>query len=842
MSNPIYTQHATEARPSDSLAELALNLRWTWHRSSDELWGRLSPELWELTQNPWVVLQTVSRERLDQVSQDPAFRARLDDVMREQRELEEESGWFQNTHPKSPLTLAAYFSMEFMLSEALPIYSGGLGNVAGDQLKAASDLGVPVVAIGLLYQQGYFRQEIDPSGAQHALYPYNDPGQLPVRPLRQANGEWMRLALSLPGLKLWIRAWEVRVGGAKLYLLDSNDPANPPAFRGITSELYGGGPDLRIRQEQILGIGGWRLLRALGLKPEVCHLNEGHAAFAVLDRARSYMVDNKTSFDAALSITRAGNIFTTHTAVEAGFDRFDPGLVDHYFKFYAEQTIGISMQDLLALGRRDPNNRSEPFNMAYLAMHGSGSVNGVSRLHGEVSRGLFQPLFPRWPTPEVPVGHVTNGVHVSTWESPDACKLWDSVCGEARWKQDLSEVERNFRKVTDECLWELRTNASKSLVQYVRKRLTRDRAMQGASLADLQAAERIFDANTLTLGFARRFATYKRPDLLLTDPERFVRILTNRERPVQLVLAGKAHPADGGGQDLLKRWSDFIRRADVHPHVVFLSDYDMLMTQQLVQGVDVWINTPRRPWEACGTSGMKVLGNGGLNVSEIDGWWAEASSPDVGWAIGDGKEHGDDPAVDYQEAEALYTILEREVIPEFYNRNERGIPTAWVAKMRESMARLTPAYSASRAVREYAESHYLPAAAAYNARVANGGKFGLEMYDWLKRVENEWDYVRFGSVHVSERDGQHFFDAQVYTSEFEPGGVKVEIYANPVAGGAPVRIEMQRGERLAGSANGFAYTGAAPANRPAGDYTIRATPFKEGALLPLEARQILWEK
>ena len=842
MSNPIYTQHATEARPSDALAELALNLRWTWHRSSDELWGQLSPELWELTQNPWVVLQTVSRERLEQVSQDPAFRSRLDEVLKEQRQLDEESGWFQKAHPNSPLTLAAYFSMEYMLSEALPIYSGGLGNVAGDQLKAASDLGVPVIAIGLLYQQGYFRQEIDPSGAQHALYPYNDPGQLPVRPLRQANGEWMRLPLTLPGLKLWIRAWEVRVGGAKLYLLDSNDPANSPAFRGITSELYGGGPDLRIRQEQILGIGGWRLLRALGLKPEVCHLNEGHAAFAVLDRAYSYMLDNKKPFAEALSITRAGNIFTTHTAVEAGFDRFDPGLVEHYFKFYAEKRIGISMQDLLALGRRNPNDRSEPFNMAYLAMHGSGSVNGVSRLHGEVSRGLFQPLFPRWPAAEVPVGHVTNGVHVATWESPDACRLWDSACGEARWKDDLARVEQDFRKVSDESLWELRTNASKGLIQYVRKRLTRDRGMQGASIADLQAAERIFDANTLTLGFARRFATYKRPDLLLTDPERFVRILTNREHPVQLVLAGKAHPADGGGQDLLRRWSDFIRRADVHPHVVFLADYDMLMTQQLVQGVDVWINTPRRPWEACGTSGMKVLGNGGLNVSEIDGWWAEASSPDVGWAIGDGKEHGDDPAVDAQEAEALYTLLEREIIPEFYNRNEKGIPTAWVAKMRESMARLTPAYSASRAVREYTELHYLPAAAAYCARIADGGKLGGELYNWLKRVETEWDYVRFGGVHVSERDGQHFFEAQVYTNEFEPDGVKVEIYANAVDGGAPVRIEMQRGERLAGSANGFAYTGLAPANRPAGDYTIRATPYKAGARLPLEAPQILWEK
>ena len=848
MSEPIptrlqtYNSLPTDIDGFDSLAELALDMRWSWNHCADDVWRRLDSTLWDLTQNPWVVLQTVSRDQLKRVLAEPAFRKNIDDLVQAKRRMAETPAWFQQNHSQSPLKCVAYFSMEFMLSEALPIYSGGLGNVAGDQLKAASDLGVPVIGVSLLYQQGYFRQVIDKDGAQQALYPYNDPGQLPITPVRQPNGEWLRLEIALPGYSVWVRAWQVQVGRAKLYLLDSNDAANFPAHRGITSELYGGGPELRLKQEMLLGIAGWRLLAAIGLKPEVCHLNEGHAAFAVLDRAYSYMLDNKKTFAEALSITRAGNIFTTHTAVEAGFDRFDPGLVEHYFKFYAEKRIGISMQDLLALGRRNPNDRSEPFNMAYLAMHGSGSVNGVSRLHGEVSRGLFQPLFPRWPAAEVPVGHVTNGVHVATWESPDACKLWDSACGEARWQDDLSGVERDFRRVSDESLWELRTNASKGLIQYVRKRLARDRAMQGGSLPDLQAAERIFDANTLTLGFARRFATYKRPDLLLTDPERLVRILTNRERPVQLVLAGKAHPADGGGQELLRRWSDFIRRADVHPHVVFLADYDMLMTQQLVQGVDVWINTPRRPWEACGTSGMKVLGNGGLNVSEIDGWWAEASSPDVGWAIGDGKEHGEDPAVDAREAEALYTLLEREIIPQFYNRNEKGIPTAWVAKMRESMARLTPAYSASRAVREYTEQHYLPAAAAYNARIADGGKLGGELYDWLKRVETEWDYVRFGSVHVSERDGQHFFEAQVYTNEFEPDGVKVEIYANAVDGGAPVRIEMQRGERLAGSANGFAYTGLAPANRPAGDYTIRATPYKSGARLPLEAPQILWEK
>ena len=357
------------------------------------------------------------------------FQKLLADLHREKTLAEESEAWFQKAHPRSGVSTIAYFSMEFMLSEALPIYSGGLGNVAGDQLKAASNLGVPVTGIGLLYQQGYFRQEIDAQGHQQALYPFNDPGQLPIRPVREPNGEWLRLAIALPGFKLWIRVWQVQVGRAKLYLLDTNDPANLPSFRGITTELYGGGPELRLKQELVLGVGGWRLLRALGLQPEVCHLNEGHAAFAVLERARSYMEDNGKPFDVALAVTRAGNLFTTHTPVEAGFDRFAPSLIERYLRKYAEEKLSISVDDLLALGRRDRQDSSEPFNMAYLAIRGSGAINGVSKLHGQVSRRLFQPLFPRWPETEVPVTHVTNGVHTPTWDSAEADRLWELSCG-----------------------------------------------------------------------------------------------------------------------------------------------------------------------------------------------------------------------------------------------------------------------------------------------------------------------------------------------------------------------------------------------------------------------------
>jgi starch phosphorylase len=752
----------------DSLSELALDLRWSWHHGADELWRRLDPTLWELTQNPWVVLQTVSRDKLKRELADPAFSKMIDDLLRAKHEAVAAPAWFQQKHPQSPLSCAAYFSMEFMLSEALPIYSGGLGNVAGDQLKAASDLGVPVVGVGLLYQQGYFRQVINQDGAQQALYPYNDPGQLPITPLRQPNGEWLRLEIALPGYSVWLRAWQVEVGRVKLYLLDSNDAANFPAHRGITSELYGGGPELRLKQELVLGIGGWRLLTVLAIKPEVCHLNEGHAAFAVLERARDFMEETGLPFAAALAATRAGNLFTTHTAVAAGFDRFSPALIEQYLGWYANERLHIPLKDLLALGRQNADDSSEPFNMAYLAIRGSGSVNGVSRLHGEVSRNLFQPLFPRWPTEEVPVGYVTNGVHMPTWDSAAADDLWTEACGKKRWLGMSETLEQDILRVSDEKLWQLRSVASESIVSHARRRLSLQLAASGAPPEAVEEAKHLFDPKVLTIGFARRFATYKRPNLLLHDPDRLLRLLTNPQRPMQLILAGKAHPADQGGQALIQEWTRFIRRPEVRPHAVFLADYDMHLTEQLVHGVDVWLNTPRRPWEACGTSGMKVLVNGGINLSELDGWWAEAYTPEVGWALGDGQEHHDDAARDAAEAEALYGLLEREVVPEFYTRDDRDIPTAWVARMRESMARLTPRFSADRAVREYTEQHYLPCAAAYRRRVAEKGKMGKQVFDWESELEQKWAALHFGETKIETQGGQHVFEVQVALNGLDP--------------------------------------------------------------------------
>jgi starch phosphorylase len=837
-SHPAYRFLPAAIEGFDSLAELALDLRWSWNHATDGVWRRLDPRLWELTHNPWIVLQSVSRDQIKQVLADPAFRKNVDDLLEAKRQETETPAWFQQEHPNAPLTSVAYFSMEFMLSEALPIYSGGLGNVAGDQLKAASDLGVPVTAVGLLYQQGYFRQVIDRNGEQQALYPYNDPGQLPITPLRQPNGEWLRLEIALPGYSVWLRAWQVQVGRVKLYLLDSNDAANFPAHRGITSELYGGGPELRLKQELLLGIGGWRLLRALGIQPDVCHLNEGHAAFAVLERARSFMEETGQPFEVALAATRVGNLFTTHTAVAAGFDRFAPALIEQYLGRYAKK-LGIGIQDLMALGRQNPGDSSESFNMAYLAIRGSGAVNGVSRLHGKVSRNLFLPLFPRWPEDEVPVGHVTNGVHMPTWDSAPADDLWTESCGKQRWLGMTENMSSDILHVSDDKLWQFRSDSTKDLVEYTRERLSGQLAASGASAESVERAKHLFDPNALTLGFARRFATYKRPDLLLHDPQRLLRLLTNSQRPVQLIIAGKAHPEDKAGQALIHDWINFIRQPEARPHVAFLSDYDMLLTEHLVQGVDVWINTPRRPWEACGTSGMKVLVNGGINLSELDGWWAEAYTAEVGWALGDGQEHGDDPSWDAAEAEALYDLLEREVIPEFYARDTNGIPVAWVKRMRESMARLTPTFSADRAVREYTEQHYLPASVAYRERAKNKGAAGKQVIDWQQDLEQKWGRVRFGAMRAETKDGEHVFKVELCLGDIDPNAVRVELFTD---GDPATSLEMNLITQPADTVSGHIYGANVPATRPATDYTARLIPHRDGVALPLEVANILWQR
>lgn len=816
------------------LAALALNLRWSWNHQTDILWKTLDQELWESTRNPWVVLQTVSCEKWHKAFDNAEFKAALEAIINVHQKEAASPTWFSTAHPNSALQHIAYFSMEFMLTEALPIYSGGLGNVAGDQLKAASDLGVPVIGIGLLYSQGYFRQVIGNDSRQHAFFPYNDPGQLPISPLRESNGEWLRIEIALPGHSLWLRAWKVQVGLNVLYLLDSNDAANFPPYRGITSELYGGDVELRLQQEIVLGIGGFRLLERLKITPSVCHLNEGHAAFVVLERARSCMREFSVSFEEALTITRAGTLFTTHTAVSAGFDRFPPEMILRYLSKYALQQLHISPEALLQLGRANLDPQ-EPFNMAYLAVRGSAAVNAVSQLHATVSQQLFAPLFSRFPIDEVPIDPVTNGVHMPSWDSVDSDRLWTTYCGKQRWLSPTEKLAEEIGRVTDQELRQMKTQEKLKLIHFLRQRVARQRAEAGAPFEEIAAAEKLFSPDVCTLGFARRFATYKRPNLLLRNPKRLIELLNNKERPLQIVLAGKAHPADRGGQELIYEWNQFIKRPEVHGKIIFLSDYDMQITEQMVQGVDVWLNTPERPWEACGTSGMKVLVNGGLNVSVLDGWWAEAFSPDVGWALGVRNQGLLSPD---EAAEELYDCLEQEVLPLFYRTKE---PSDWLVRMRQSMAKLTPHFSANRTVREYTTRYYLPAALRFKERMAHSGEEGKKLSAWKKNVHTLWKGVHFGARRVQKEGDFYLFEVSIDLNGLSPDEVLVELYRH-MDGMMRVREQMQCIAVDVEITTVFTYRAKVLADSPEKYYTARVLPKQMAMNLPIESPEILWQE
>jgi starch phosphorylase len=826
--------------PLQPIARLATNLRWVWNHATDRIWEALAPEVWQQTANPVLVLQNTPRSRLEQLAQNAEFVERVRALDRSLAEYLGRPSWFQQTaaDAEHPLRVA-YFSMEYGLTDALPLYSGGLGVLAGDHLKTASDLGIPLVAVGLFYREGYFRQMLDAAGAQLEIYASNAPQSLPVRLVLDAEGMPIRVAIELPGRELRLRIWRADVGRVALYLLDSDDPLNSPFDRGITAKLYGGDGETRFMQEIALGIGGWRALQALGVEVDVCHLNEGHAALATLERARTFADEHQCGFFTALWATRAGNVFTTHTPVAAAFDTFALPLLLKYGTEYVNH-VGIKPQQLLGLGRRNPDDASEPFNMAYLAARTCGSINGVSALHGDVSRRIFAPLFPRWPEEEVPVTHVTNAVHVPSWDSPWADRLWTAACGKERWLGEPQQLSDAVARLSDAQLWEFRGMERRDLVEYARRRLLRQYSQRGASPDLLALVRGALDPNVLTLGFARRFTEYKRPTMLLQQPERLTRLLTDPSRPVQLLIAGKAHPHDAQGRGFVTQWAEFVRRSDVRTHVVFLEDYDMALAEEMVQGVDVWINTPRRPWEASGTSGMKVLVNGGLNLSELDGWWAEAYSPDVGWALGDGAEHEDAAAWDAREADQLFDLLEREVVPEFYARNEDGIPSAWVARIRASLSRLTPRFSSNRMLVEYLEQLYRPAADAHHRRIDRGLALARELDNWGRALRRHWPEIHWGNLDVSDEADQHVFRAQVYLGGVAPATVRVQLYAQAADGRPAECRDMASDHPLPGASGGYLYVGRVPASRPAAHYTPRVVPSHPEARIPSEAAFIRW--
>ena len=822
----------------DQIADLAMDLRWTWSHAGDAVWEAMDPQIWAQSENPFAVLQNLSRERLEELNHNIQFKKHLEELTIARNTYCECCGWFGEKYADTQLNEVAYFSMEFGLGDALPLYAGGLGVLAGDYLKAASDLAVPVTAIGLMYQEGYFRQVLDVTGWQQEIYPYNDSSSLPLRPVLSNNGAWLHIPIEFPGRIVRLHVWEAQVGRVRLYLLDSNDPLNSPLDRGITSKLYGGGEEMRLAQEIALGIGGWRLIQALGLKIDICHLNEGHAAFVTLERARCFKEKQQVSFWQALWATRPGNIFTTHTPVAAGFDTFPRDLLAKYGLIYASG-LGVAPEELLALGRRNEQDINESFNMAYLAARTCGMINGVSRLHGEVSQGIFQTLYPRWPKHEVPVSYVTNGVHVPSWDSPWADKIWTVSCGKDRWLGTDEALAKAIESLSDEVLWTFCGEERADLVLHARQRLRLQMGQRGVAMKDINQVDQVLDPNALTLGFARRFTAYKRPNLLLREPERFVQLLLHSKRPIQIVVAGKAHPADIEGKKFIQQWAQFAARPEIRNHVVFLEDYDIALAQEIVQGVDVWLNTPRRPWEASGTSGMKVLVNGGLNLSELDGWWAEAYTPEVGWALGDGKEHTE-PGWDDMEAEQLYRLLEEEIVPIFYDRDTTGIPRAWVARVRTSMARLAPQFSTNRMVREYVEKLYLPAAAAYRYRTAQEGKAAKELRRWDEQLRRHWHEAHWGNLTVSEKEGGWTFEVQIYLGEILPDCVQVQIYADPVEKDVPICEIMRRHVSIPGTVNGYVYVGRVTNSRPYTDFTPRIVAYHPDALMPTENNLILW--
>jgi len=822
------------------LYTLALDLRWSWHHGSDELWRAIDPELWDSTHNAWLVLNSVSMGRLEDLETDEVFLALYRRQLEAHQQFIRARTWYSDEFQGELDDGIAYFCMEYGLSESLPLYSGGLGVLAGDYLKTASDLGLPVYAVGLLYQQGYFRQSINAEGEQLEFYPYNDPTMLPVSPLINEEGEWMRVELPFPGRNLLLRAWEAQVGRCRLLLLDSNDLRNEPGDRGITSELYSGDPEKRLQQEIVLGIGGWRLLRQMGVQPAVCHINEGHSALAFLERAVSWQQDHQSDFDTARVATRASNLFTTHTSVAAGFDQFPEALIAEYLEHWM-QDCDLTLEQVITLGACEQEKQANrSLNMAYLALNMCARFNGVSDIHRQVTQTIFQPFFPRWPAADIPAEAVTNGVHTPSWDSPEADALWTRACGAERWRRPL-EQPNPMDSISDSELWAMRQVQRRRLVQYLRKRLASQHCRPGPGNNPGAACGMLLDNETLTLGFARRFTEYKRPDLLLTDEARLLAILNNRDRPVQIVIAGKAHPGDAYGKQLIKRWEAFTRHPDALGKVVFIEDYDLGVASQLIQGVDVWLNCPRHPWEACGTSGMKVLVNGGLNLSQYDGWWAEAWNDSVGWAIRPGASfeelHRAD-SHDHADALELYDLLENQVIPTFYDTNRDGIPEAWTRKIRASMNQLTATYSANRMVREYTEAFYLPMAARGRLRTPEVAEALVREY---REIAMHWSKLRFGAIRTETSGDELSVTVDVYLDGIPENRIAVELVAEASEYGPRLVTEMTMKHSLEGSENGFEYQCTVP-QRPDGHYTPRIRIRNERLELPQENALQLWLK
>jgi starch phosphorylase len=834
----------------EPLRELAYNLRWTWEHDIIKLFVRFDEELWESCgHNPALVLGTISQSKLQQRASDASFISQLQRVYQKHQDyMRNENTWYKRQFKPSHQTIA-YFSAEFGLTEALPIYSGGLGILAGDHIKAASELGLPMVGMGIVYQEGYFRQYLTQDGWQQERYPLNDFYTLPILQVKEKDGSPVVIAVDFPGRKVYAQVWQAQVGRIPLYLLDTNISLNnQQQDQDITDALYHGDSELRMKQEIILGIGGMKALTALGITPTVCHMNEGHSAFLGLERIRMLTRSENLSFVEAKEVAAAGQVFTTHTAVPAGIDKFSPELIDRYWGDYCRE-LGISCEEFLALGRANAQDSNEAFSMALLAINLSSKRNAVSKIHGDVSRKLFSAAWPNVPADEVPISHITNGVHERSWISAEICELYERYLG-AQWYEDVTNERmwQRIEEIPDEELWRIHEHRRQRLVSFCRNRFRNQLLEQGAHPAELKEALEILDPDILTIGFGRRVATYKRANLLLRNPERLAALLSNKDYPIQLIFAGKAHPEDNPGKDLIRQIVRFSRQKDIRRRFVFLEDYDMNVARWMVGGVDVWLNTPRRFLEASGTSGMKAAFNGAINLSILDGWWDEAYESDAGWAIGKGEVYADSEYQDEIESNALYDLLEEELIPTYYQRDTEGLPRAWIARMKTSMYKLCPVFNIERMVQEYAFNMYLPAGARSQEFLAHGAQRAKKLVEWQNRIRKVWPQLQIDAVESSANRAIKVGDdltisAWIKLGDLTPEDVCVQIYHGLIGTNGdiidgevvPLKFTTEKKGSLSLFSGRIKYFRSGRHG-----YTVRIVPNNPDLSSPFDTKLILW--
>jgi glycogen phosphorylase len=836
----------------ERLRELAYNLYFSWNPDAWELFRRIDRDIWsETNHNPVMLLGSISQERMHEISHDDGFIVQLERVHNKFKEYMNEKTWFYKNFNYTGGTLISYFSAEFGLSECLQTYSGGLGVLAGDHLKACSDLGIPLAGIGLLYKEGYFQQYLNSEGWQHERYQINDFENLPMEKVLNKSGEPLIINVPMIDYEVFFQVWKIQIGRVPLFLLDTNIPLNNPADRKITETLYGGTVETRIRQEIVLGIGGIRMLHAIGIDPMVCHMNEGHSAFLSLERIRLLIEDKGISFKEAKEAGYYSNIFTTHTPVPAGIDVFSNDLIDKYLGKYFRESLKISPREFFSLGSIFRNQESGVFNMAHLAMNTAGYINGVSKLHSVVSKKMWASGYPNVPFNEIPIGSITNGVHIRSHISREMEDLFLKYIGE-KWLENPASQKLWDRvdKIPNEELWRVHEERRGRLVSFTRSRLIKQIKARGGSQSEIEAAAEVLDPYALTIGFARRFATYKRATLLFKDLDRLVDIISDRTRPVQFIFAGKAHPRDDEGKKLIQEISQFAKEEQFRKRIVFLENYDLNVASYLVEGCDIWLNNPRRPLEASGTSGMKIIANGGLNFSVLDGWWVEGFDPELGWKIGNGEEYLDPDYQDEVEARQLYHTLENSIIPQFFNRGEDGVPKQWISKIKTSMKKLGPYFNTHRMVQEYLNQYYIPAIEKRKLLLDKEKNVARELVEWKEKVINNWNRVKVLNIESNGfiqtvRVGENLsIGAEIDLGNLTPDDVEVQLYYGQVEMLSDLQnfSTVNMAAETKNSRPGvYKYSGSIQCMRSGqAGYTIRVLPKNSMLVNPFELGVVYW--